>query len=117
MQRAFPIAGLALSLCAGLGWADDGPYYLHVAPWARLSNGPDYTGYYVGGGATWRGQPRFPNEGTWGWDYAGRCFTRHVWLEWWHGRRYQSGSGNYQSDGPECHLGEKVMEKMTERGH
>jgi hypothetical protein len=117
MQRAFPVAGLLMVLGGGLAWADEGPCYAQVARWARLTKGPDYIGYYVGGGAVCRGDSRSATEGTWGWDYAGRCFTRHVWLEWWHGRRYQSGSGNYKSDGPECHLGEKLHEMMEAKGH
>jgi hypothetical protein len=117
MKRVIPTAGLIMSLCAGLVRADDNPYYLHVAPWARFAKGPDYVGYYVGGGAACRGQQRSATDGTWGWDYAGACFTRNVGLGWWHGRRYQSGSGNYKSDGPKCHLGEKLRERTPENGH
>ena len=117
MRRAFPMAGLAFVLCAGLTWAEDHSYYPEVGRCARPSKGPDYTGYYVGGGAPCRGEPRCSTEGTWGWDYKGRCFSRNVWLDWWHGRRYQGGSGNYKTDGPECHLGEKLYEKQTEKGH
>jgi hypothetical protein len=28
---------------------------------------------------------------------------RRVTLEWWHGRRYQGGTGAYQSDGPKLY--------------
>src|SRR5580698_4044378 len=42
-----------------------------ISPRARPSNGPRDTGYYVGGGAAFRGQPRMSDEGTWGWDYTG----------------------------------------------
>ena len=60
-----------------------------------------YDGYYVGGGAVHHGDgPRFPTDGTWGWDYFGRHFDRRVDLGWWHGRRYQAGGGKYTTDGP-----------------
>lgn len=71
-----------------------------VAKWARCSNSPSYSGYYVGGGAAWHGEARRCDEGTWGWDYA----PRHVWspkvdLGWWHGQRAQGGTGAYRTDG------------------
>jgi hypothetical protein len=69
-----------------------------VARYARPSNGPNFTGYYVGGGSAFRGEPRSPNEGTWGWDYAGPFSLRHIDLGWWHGARYQGGTGQYQPD-------------------
>src|ERR1700676_3941504 len=53
-----------------------------VARLARPSNGPGDTGYYVGGGAPLRGQPRLANEGTWGWDYSGLLFSRRIDLGW-----------------------------------
>jgi len=68
---------------------------------ARPSNGPGDTGYYVGGGAPLRGQPRLANEGTWGWDYSGLLFSRRIDLAWWHGARYQGGTGQYKTDGPQ----------------
>lgn len=62
-------------------------------------------GYLVGGGAPklfshrWakKEEPR-DDEGTWGWDYAGRWFPSRVGLSWWHGRRFQSGEGAYKVD-------------------
>lgn len=59
-------------------------------------------GYHVGGGNTWlrRAEPRNPDEGTWGWDYQGWLLPRRVVPGWWHGRRYQGGTGSYQTDGP-----------------
>lgn len=77
-------------------------YPQQIAPWAIPSNTPAYSGYYLGGGALSlrKGEPRTPEEGTWGWDYFGRHFRRRVDLLWWHGRRYQGGSGAYQTDGP-----------------
>ncbi len=72
-----------------------------VAPWAHCSYNEAYDGYYVGGGAAHHGDgPWFPCDGTWGWDYFGRHFDRHVALGWWHGRRYQAGGGKYDTDGP-----------------
>jgi hypothetical protein len=61
-------------------------------------------GYYVGGGCAWRGEPRYPDEGTYGWDYEGCYFARRVWLLWSHGRRYQGGTGAYASDGVQSPL-------------
>ena len=69
-----------------------------VARYARPSNGPNFTGYYVGGGSAFRGEARSPNEGTWGWDYSGPFCLRHIDLGWWHGARYQGGTGQYQPD-------------------
>lgn len=59
-----------------------------------------YWGYYVGGGSAKRGDAPTTLEGTWGWDYEGRCIRRIVNLGWWHGRRYQGGTGAYKPDGP-----------------
>jgi hypothetical protein len=65
-----------------------------IAPWARPSRECLDQGYYVGGGAAVLGDSRGPQEGTWGWDYAER-YTK-VRLDWWHGRRYQGGTGQFQ---------------------
>ena len=35
-----------------------------------------------------KGEPRRPEEGTWGWDYQGWLLPRRVISSWWHGRRY-----------------------------
>ena len=68
---------------------------------SRLTRGrpntPNYCGYYVGGGAALHGQPRYPNEGTWGWDYVG-LFPKRVALDWWHGAHPQGGGGAYATD-------------------
>jgi hypothetical protein len=71
-----------------------------IAGYAQPSNTPRYIGYYVGGGAAFKGEPRFVDEGTWGWDYSGGLFHRRVWLSWWHGQRTQGGTGSYRTDGP-----------------
>ena len=73
-----------------------------ISPRARPSDGPGYTGYYVGGGAVSyrRGDGPSLGEGTWGWDYQGRFLERRVNLLWWHGRRTQGGVGAYKTDGP-----------------
>jgi hypothetical protein len=73
-------------------------YVLPVARWARPSNTPSYTGYYVGGDTAFPGHERTLSEGTWGWDYEGWCFSRRVWLRWSHGRRCQGGTGSYKTD-------------------
>ncbi len=61
---------------------------------------PYYCGDYVGGGAAYVGrEPRRRNEGTWGWDYTGgRLLPGRIFLDWSHGRRYQGGTGRYQTD-------------------
>jgi hypothetical protein len=71
-----------------------------IAWYAQPSNTPRYVGYYVGGGAAFGGEPRCANEGTWGWDFSGTLIERNVWLNWWHGSRYQGGTGSYRTDGP-----------------
>jgi hypothetical protein len=73
---------------------------------------PAYIGYYVGGGCPFcrLGEPRHPQEGTWGWDWTGFCFHRKVDLLWWHGRRYQGGTGAYRTDGP------RPLERLHEVG-
>ncbi len=68
------------------------------------SNTWHYGGYYVGGGTIFRGgQPRYANEGTWGWDYGGLLNRKWVVLDWSHGRRYQAGGGTYRTAGPAPH--------------
>ena len=60
-----------------------------------------YVGYYLGGGASLgRGEGRSREEGTWGVDYKPIIpgFQTSVILNWWHGRRLQDGSGQYEPD-------------------
>jgi hypothetical protein len=99
--------GFALNLFAGAALADDDSappatchrwYQLPIAPWAQPSNTPAYVGYYVGGGCAWYGEPRRPDEGTYGWDYQGCYLPRRVWLAWCR-CRYQGGTGAYATDG------------------
>lgn len=71
-----------------------------VAWYARPSIDQHYCGGYVGGGAVQGGHERCPDEGTWGLDYTGALFKKHVWLRWWHGRHDQDGGGSYVTDGP-----------------
>ncbi len=71
-------------------------YMGNVAPWAHPSNGPRYSGYYVGGGVPHAGEGRYLHEGPWGWDYT--PWYSHVELLWTHGRRYQDGGGQYEPD-------------------
>jgi hypothetical protein len=79
-----------------MGWT-----YLHVACYARPSDTGHYGGYYVGGSAVCKGEPRGPQEGTWGWDYTGcGCLGPCVYLQWLHGRRYRNSAGGYRIDGP-----------------
>ena len=55
---------------------------------------------YVGGGAAFRGEPRFANEGTWGVDYSAILFRKQIWLPWLHGHREPRHDGSYRTDGP-----------------
>ncbi len=71
-----------------------------ISRWARPSYGCHESGCYVGGGAAFHGDARCTHEGTWGWDYHGRLFTKRIWLGWHHGRRDQGGVGAYKTDGP-----------------
>lgn len=70
-----------------------------ISPLAMPTDAPGYVGYYVGGGAACGGEPRYAQEGIWGWDYQGILLPRRVSLSWWHGRKYQGGTGQYQTDG------------------
>lgn len=74
-----------------------------VAWWARESYGSRYAGQYVGGGSPYskgrgvfRSEPRCADEGTFGMDYD-PGWSR-VGLFWSHGRRYQSGHGQYETE-------------------
>ncbi len=71
-----------------------------VAWYAKPSFHRHATAGYVGGGAAWRGEPRAADEGTWGRDYAGVLFKKHIWLNWLHGHREPRGEGSYATDGP-----------------
>lgn len=82
---------------------------LAVRRLAIPSDTGSYVGYWVGGGAArfFRGDPPTLEEGTWGWDYRGLVVPRKVILNWWHGRRYQGGTGAYKTDGPKLHVREE----------
>ena len=67
---------------------------------AKPSLNKHYTFGYVGGGAAFRGEPRCPDEGTWGVDYSGILLKKKIWLPWLHGHRAPRGEGSYQTDGP-----------------
>lgn len=77
-------------------------HYPTIHKWAIPSYNHYHIGYWVGGGALSRKKGHAPafDEGTWGWDYRGWLIHRRVDLLWWHGRRYQGGSGAYRTDGP-----------------
>ncbi len=79
-----------------------------------------YVGNYVGGGNPFcrKAQGPYLEDGTWGWDYTGRCFCRRVLLGWWHGRKYQGGVGRYETDGPHLrHLHEPEVPNGGHHGH
>lgn len=73
-----------------------------ISPLAKPTESSHEIGYYIGGGARERSrhaEPRGPHEGVWGTDYGGLLVPKHVELGWWHGRRYQGGTGSYATDG------------------
>jgi hypothetical protein len=97
------IAAAVVSLAgAAFGQTCDGQYgaYGELSRFARPSDTGRYFGYYVGGGSPCRGDERMPCEGTWGWDYGGFHFVPRIDLLWNHGRKYQGGTGQYESNGP-----------------
>ncbi len=67
---------------------------------AKPSLSQHYSFGYVGGGAAFRGEPRFADEGTWGVDYSGILFRKKIWLQWLHGQRAPRHDGSYRTDGP-----------------
>src|SRR2546422_11652883 len=105
MRRQSLSAPLALAalcwLLASPASSQDGQvragYPLETSRWAIPSDTGAYQVNLVGGGSARRrrADPPLAHEGTWGWDYRGRQLPRHVFLGWWHGRRYQGGTGAY----------------------
>jgi hypothetical protein len=69
----------------------------HLAP----SSTPAGIGYYVGGGVCLgHREPRFRDDGTWGWDETGCYHFLRRNILGFHGHKYQGGTGAYQTDGP-----------------
>jgi hypothetical protein len=104
--------------CSYCGWCGKGAdgdertgHPTEVAKWAVPSDTGKYIIYEVGGGAANRhkGEAPTPDEGTWGWDYEGYLLPSRIALDWWHGRRYQDGYGDYRTDGP------RPAEKIEQR--
>ena len=74
-----------------------------IARWARPQNVCAYSGYFVGGGSdSYHSLARCPDQGTWGWDFVGRCCAPTVKLGWTNPPRVQAGTGSYEPDGPHC---------------
>jgi len=74
-----------------------------LSRFARPTDSPHETGYFIGGGARTRaaaGQPRSVTDGTWGTDYTGILFPKHIELNWWHGQRAQGGGLGYRTVAP-----------------
>ena len=74
-----------------------------ISRFARPTESPHETGYFIGGGARTRaaqGEPRRDTDGTWGTDYTGILFPKHIELNWWHGQRAQGSGFGYRSEGP-----------------
>jgi hypothetical protein len=90
---------------ARAGWPQE------VSRCAKPSDTGAYIGYTVGGGSPFRkGYAPAPASGTWGWDYQGWRFARHVVLRWWREPHYQGGAGAYKTEGPRLR-GEAKPEK------
>ena len=112
-RHAFRLTLLGLVAAAGLAPAEPpadsaeahrrAGFPQEISIFAHPSDTGRYLGHYVGGGSvrTHKGDPPAVDEGTWGWDYTGGFFKRRVHLLWWHGRRYQGGTGAYRTDGPQ----------------
>jgi hypothetical protein len=106
------LAVLLLGMSAGVAAADTGGcgedgqrragYSQAVSCLAVPTDTGHYVGYRVGGGVPCLGGPPCADDGTWGWDYSGWLFPRHVMLRWTHGRRYQGGVGAYRTTGVNC---------------
>jgi hypothetical protein len=73
-----------------------------LRPHAIPSRTRYYGGYYVGGGVPVFGEGRYPDEGTFGWDFLG-IVPKRVALNWTHGHREQGHGGTYKTDGPKRH--------------
>jgi hypothetical protein len=73
-----------------------------LRPHAIPSRTRFYGGYYVGGGVPVFGEGRYPDEGTFGWDFLG-IVPKRVALHWTHGKREQGHGGTYETDGPKRH--------------
>ncbi len=102
------LAGCATTCCQEDGEQRAG-YPSHVSRLAQPSATGPYDGYYVGGGSACRGDGPGNEDGTWGWDYFGRCWKSKVALLWSDGK-YQGGAGAYQMDGPHLLNHEKAEE-------
>lgn len=74
-----------------------------ISPLAKKTKSSHEESYYVGGGSRERShhaEERHPHEGIYGVDYKGLLIPKKNALGWWHGRRYQGGTGSYAPDGP-----------------
>jgi hypothetical protein len=107
------ISGVIMALGVGTGVMADDPTHPpaptegHGSLLSRLlqpipSDTGHYIGYFVGGGngRPHKAEQRHEDEGTWGWDYQGWIIKRRVVLGWWHGQKFQGGTGAYKTDGP-----------------
>jgi hypothetical protein len=71
-----------------------------VAWYAKPGRTDKYAVGYIGGGCLGcNGEPRRPDEGTFGWDYTGGCRPCRVFLNWCHCGK-QPPPGPYKTDGP-----------------
>jgi hypothetical protein len=97
----FGLAWTAIAFADPIPVPDTTPSLQPIAHWAIPANNDHYVGYYVGGGCSCPrlAEGRARDEGTWGWDYRGWLIPRDIIHGWWHGRRYQGGSGAYRTDG------------------
>lgn len=74
-----------------------------ISPHAEPAYDQNYNGYYVGGGVAFNHgcPPNRRTEGTFGWDYDGSGhFSPRVMMGWSHGRLFQGGYGQYETETP-----------------
>lgn len=92
------------------GWAN------MTSRFARPTNSAAYGGYWVGGASASRKKSTGPGplEGTYGRDYFGRNFMRHVILGWTNPPKAKGGTGSYATDnGP--HVPDVFIYRLPEK--
>src|SRR5581483_4428077 len=91
-------------------------YPREISKCAALSNTCEYYGYYVGGNCVLKckGGGPGPLQGTYGWDYSGKCFHRNIILHFCERCKYYQGIGAYNPEkGP--HVPNVFGIKLKER--
>lgn len=92
------------------GWAN------LTSRFARPTNTAAYGGYWVGGAGVSKRKSTGPEplDGTYGRDYFGRNFMRHVVLGWTNPPKSKGGTGSYATDkGP--HVPDVFILRLPEK--